>query len=67
MLLSIFEGNDTVETNAMACLEEQLQIACSGANRFIEITSANWKTATNTTPHWCTNENDNQHCKLEIF
>nr|XP_054771975.1 uncharacterized protein LOC129279939 [Lytechinus pictus] len=48
------EGNNTQSSTYAVCQEENLQIACYGSNRFIEITSASYKPVTATSPSWCT-------------
>eukprot|EP00057_Strongylocentrotus_purpuratus_P029944 XP_780283.3 PREDICTED: uncharacterized protein LOC574792 [Strongylocentrotus purpuratus] len=48
------EGNNTLSSTYAVCREEDLQIACYGSNRFIEITSASYKPVTAASPSWCT-------------
>ncbi|XP_071836091.1 uncharacterized protein [Apostichopus japonicus] len=49
-------GNRTFESSTQVCREEDLQIACFGKDRFIEIVSAEYKPSTTDSPHWCPNE-----------
>ncbi|XP_072169938.1 LOW QUALITY PROTEIN: uncharacterized protein [Diadema setosum] len=52
--IKFLEGNDSMSATYAVCKEEDLQIACYGSNRFIEITSAEYKPVTTSSPAWCT-------------